>query len=222
MRKKTTRSNRGNRRRSQEISIQSDFPALIREVGKHRTNKNSISKDLSNLIHETAKCAVSRKLNFKEGFSFVNSYLKILEKHILEKDIKNALTAQTLIDYIFYSTVGVPLYMWFGARKGGQADKTKKGIWAAIEKNLPQRKIKTPSRVWKYFEMMYSGDGEDKAYWTPDLNYKIWFARDVTDRRPNGGYLIQKSFDGKQSSITFKTFEKYFYKIKHNMDLAQA
>lgn len=193
------------------------------EANKGQPQTRSLPDELSNIVFMIAehKHRNNGKINIHEGLQYLNRYIKLLGKYIEDKDTKNALIVQALFDHACYNLGLVqPFCLQWAARKGGRADKTKKGIRIAIENHLSTEKLITPLHLWKHFKL--SHNNEQNAFETPDLNYTVWFYEEVTDRRTTGGYLTQKSFDGKELSIRFKTFERYIYKIKQKLILPQA
>jgi len=197
MNKKRVHHNEANRRQLWDRNLESEISSLIFLTLER--------------IHENKE-----KFDIYTNIKFVNRYIKLLDKYVSDKNLKGALAAQICLDYAcFHLGLIKPLHWRWRSQKGGRADKTKKGIWKAIEEE-PQTKTARASWLWRHFERMYSGDS---AYETPNFDYEIRFERDSVDVRPYGGYLIQKSLDdGKTSSIKFKTFEKYVKRIKRQMD----
>lgn len=190
-------------------------------MNKKQTSRISqdryLSEELANLHFLTFERAHKNKGKFDiyENIVFLNRYLILLDKYILEKDLKNALKVQVCLDQAYFHLGLIkPLYWRWGSAKGGRVNKKKEGIQIAIEKNLIQSRIKTATGLWSYFEKTYS---KNDPYTTPDFNYQVWFYRDIVDNRRNGGSLIQESFKGKESSIGFKGFERYFYAVKQKM-----
>jgi hypothetical protein len=170
------------------------------EASKKQPEGRYLSEELANLHLKTVEYIRGGNFNINATIHYLNSYIKLLTKYISEKDIENALKVQVLLDHAFYNFgLGKPLYLKWAARKGGLADKRKKGILLAIKEALPRIKEMSATMAWRFFEREHSPEEILEVG-----GYEIYSYNDL---------LFQEDPLGKLSSIKFKTFEKYFYQV---------
>jgi hypothetical protein len=177
------------------------------EASKGQPQGRSLPGELSSLILRTVEhIGHTGNFNINEKFHYLNSYIKLLTKYITEKDIENALKVQASLDIVFYNLTGKPLYLEWAAKRGGRADKRKKGIRLAIKELLPKIKGLSPRMAWRFFKREYPSS---KPFIVGE--YEIYFGPDSTGNESDD--LLIQTKDFKDSSIKYKTFEKYFYQV---------
>lgn len=182
------------------------------EAGKNQPQGIRLSDELSDLLIKTAEhIGSSRNFDINEKIKFLLAYVKILEKYISDKDTKNALIVQTLLDHAFYNLgLSKPEYLTVAARRGGRADKKKKGICITIKDLLPKIRGLSPVRAWRFFKREYP---KSKPFSVGE--YEVYFEPDHSGDGSED--VLVHVYDLKESSIKYKTFEKYFYQaLKEN------
>ena len=177
------------------------------EATKSQERKRSLPDELANLyIRIAERRQHTRKFDINETLSFLNSCIKLFDKYIQKEDLRNLATIQCLMAHAYYELgLARPLHLRLGAQRGGRADKKRKGIQMAIETLLPQIKRLSPMLAWRLFKREHPS--------SKPLNlgrYEIYFAADSTGNESED--LLVQAYGLEESTIKYKTFERYFYR----------
>lgn len=164
----------------------------------------SVNESL-NRLEERAKNLLLKKPQQKDRIESILNLIKRIRVNIAANDVARQTYDDTRwLNLALYNTgLLKPLYMDFGRWKGGRALKRPIGILLAMEKVLStKKKILGPLWLWKIFEReRFEIDG-----------YEIFYYNDQAGLKEND-LLCQRDFAGKEHSIKFKTFERWYYKI---------
>lgn len=178
-------------------------------LDKGELQSRSYPEELANLFLRAAeeRRYIGKSFDIDKTLGFINSCIKLHAKYLLENDVRNLMDTTVLLAHAYYNFgIAEPLYLKWARSRGSHAKKERKAIYGAIITVLPKLRRPSPRTAWQFFETNHTLEkplivGEHKIYSVPDCS------ADCSD-----GLLIQQH-GSKISSVKYKTFEKYYYRI---------